>query len=73
MSLLAAKTILKVVDSHQIIFDYQEMAIIKKFNKALDNVDTKTQSDNDESDTESDSEEQGDTAEKSKTIGEQSQ
>ena len=42
LSLLAAKTILRVVDNHQIIFDYQEMAIIKKFNKALDNCDTRT-------------------------------
>ena len=39
LSLLAAKTILKVVDNHQIIFDYQEMAIINKFNRALDNFD----------------------------------
>lgn len=29
---------LKIVDNHQILFDYQEMAIIKKFNKALDNL-----------------------------------
>jgi uncharacterized protein YejL (UPF0352 family) len=47
LSLLAAKTILKVVDSHQIIFDYQEMAIIKKFNKALDNIESKGESDED--------------------------
>lgn len=38
LCLLAAKTMLKVVDNHQIVFDYQEMAIIKKFNKALDNI-----------------------------------
>ena len=38
LCLLAAKTVLKVVNNHQIVFDYQEMAIIKKFNKALDNV-----------------------------------
>ena len=38
LCLLAAKTILKVVNNHQIVFDYQEMAIIKKFNKALDNI-----------------------------------
>ena len=38
LCLLAAKTVLKVVTNHQIIFDYQEMAIIKKFNKALDNI-----------------------------------
>ena len=29
---------MKVVNNHQIVFDYQEMAIIKKFNKALDNI-----------------------------------
>jgi hypothetical protein len=46
-----------VVDSHQIIFDYQEMAIIKKFNKALDNLDTKGDSEDDESQTASDTEE----------------
>ena len=38
LCLLAAKTVLKVVNNHQIVFDYQEMAIIKKFNKALDNL-----------------------------------
>ena len=38
LCLLAAKTVLKVVNNHQIVFDYQEMAIIKKFNKALDNI-----------------------------------
>ncbi len=38
LCLLAAKTVLKVVNNHQIVFDYQEMAIIKKFNKALDNM-----------------------------------
>ncbi len=26
------------MDNHQILFDYQEMAIIKKFNKALENL-----------------------------------
>jgi hypothetical protein len=36
LCLLVAKIILKIVDNHQIVFDYQEMAIIKKFNKALD-------------------------------------
>jgi hypothetical protein len=46
-----------VVDSHQIIFDYQEMAIIKKFNKALDNVDAKGDSEDDASQTASDTEE----------------
>ena len=38
MCLLVAKTVLKIVDNHQILFDYQEMAIIKKFNKALENL-----------------------------------
>jgi hypothetical protein len=38
LCLLAAKTVLKVVNNHQILFDYQEMAIIKKFNKALENI-----------------------------------
>ena len=38
LCLLAARTVLKVVNNHQIEFDYQEMAIIKKFNKALDNI-----------------------------------
>jgi len=38
LCLLAAKTVLKVVNNHQIVFDYQEMAIIKKFNNALDNI-----------------------------------
>ena len=38
LCLLVAKTVLKIVDNHQIIFDYQEMAIIKKFNKALENL-----------------------------------
>ena len=36
LCLFAARTVLKVVNNHQIIFDYQEMAIIKKFNRALD-------------------------------------
>jgi uncharacterized protein YejL (UPF0352 family) len=47
LSLLAAKTILKVVDNHQIIFDYQEMAIINKFNKALDNYEPDKQNSSD--------------------------
>ena len=38
LCLLVAKTVLKIVDNHQILFDYQEMAIIKKFNKALENL-----------------------------------
>ena len=42
LCLLAAKTVLKVVDNHQIVFEYQEMAIIKKFNKALENIDKPT-------------------------------
>lgn len=36
--MLVAKTVLKIVDNHQILFDYQEMAIIKKFNRALENL-----------------------------------
>jgi hypothetical protein len=36
--LLAAKTVLKVVENHSVVFDYQEMAIIKNFNKALENI-----------------------------------
>lgn len=39
LSLLTAKTILRVVANHQIEFEYQEMAIIKKFNLALENID----------------------------------
>ena len=38
LCLLAAKTVLKVVMNHVIPFGHQEMAIIKKFNKALDNL-----------------------------------
>ena len=40
LCLLAAKTVLKVVDNHQIVFEYQEMAIINQFNKALENIDS---------------------------------
>ena len=39
LCLLAARTLLKLVDNHQITFDYQEMAVIKKFNRALENID----------------------------------
>ena len=39
LCLLTAKTILRVVANHQIEFEYQEMAIIKKFNLALENID----------------------------------
>lgn len=35
----AAITLLKIVSKHQIVFDYQEVAIIKKFNQALSNLD----------------------------------
>jgi len=38
LSLLVAKSVLRIVDNHQILFDYQEMAIIKKFNRALENL-----------------------------------
>ena len=37
MCLLAAKTVLLAVNHHKIVFDTQEMAIIEKFNKALEN------------------------------------
>lgn len=35
----AAITLLQIVSKHQIVFDYQEVAIIKKFNQALQNLD----------------------------------
>ena len=38
LCLLAAKTVLKVVTNHQIVFEHQEMAIIKKFNRALEHL-----------------------------------
>ena len=38
LCLLTAKTVLKVVETHSIVFEYQEMAIIKNFNRALENV-----------------------------------
>ena len=38
LCLLVAKSVLRIVDNHQIVFDYQEMAIIKKFNRALENL-----------------------------------
>lgn len=34
----AAVTLLDIVNEHQIVFDYQEVAIIQKFNKALQNL-----------------------------------
>ena len=37
MCLLAAKSVLLAVNNHKIVFDYQEMAIIEKFNRALEN------------------------------------
>jgi hypothetical protein len=40
LCLFAAKTILRVVSNHHIEFDYQEMTIIKKFNLALEHIDT---------------------------------
>jgi uncharacterized protein YejL (UPF0352 family) len=42
LCLLAAKTVLKVVNNHQIEFEYQEIAIINKFTKALDNLGDKS-------------------------------
>lgn len=38
--MFAAKTILRVVTNHLIEFDYQEMTIIKSFNRALENIGT---------------------------------
>lgn len=38
LCLNAAKTLLDVVSNHTIVFDYQEDAIIKKFNVALQNL-----------------------------------
>jgi len=35
----AARILLEIVSTHQIVFDYQEVAIIKKFNQALQNLD----------------------------------
>ena len=32
---LTARVLLEIVQRHQIVFDYQEVSIIKKFNKAL--------------------------------------
>ena len=37
LCLIAAKTVLLAVNHHKIVFDTQEMAIIEKFNKALEN------------------------------------
>jgi uncharacterized protein YejL (UPF0352 family) len=52
LCLLAAKTVLKVVENHSVVFDYQEMAIIKNFNKALlnieGNIDNVSQEDSEE-------------------------
>jgi len=42
LCLLTAKTVLKVVETHSIVFEYQEMAIIKNFNRALENVEGAT-------------------------------
>lgn len=36
---LTARVLLDIVSRHQILFDYQEVAIIKKFNLALQNID----------------------------------
>lgn len=38
LCLNAAMTLLNIVSSHQIAFDYQEDAIIKMFNAALQNL-----------------------------------
>ena len=42
LCLLSAKTVLKVVETHSVVFDYQEMAIIKNFNRALENIEGST-------------------------------
>jgi len=39
LCLASAKTLLAFVSNHSIVFDYQEVAIIKKFNHALQNLD----------------------------------
>jgi len=36
---LTSSTLLSIVSKHEIHFDYQEVAIIKKFNLALQNID----------------------------------
>ena len=36
---LTSNTLLQIVGKHEIHFDYQEVAIIKKFNLALQNID----------------------------------
>ena len=58
LCLLAAKTVLKVVETHSVVFDYQEMAIIKNFNRALENIEgnTDVESSADETDEEKDKE-----------------
>ena len=38
LALFVAKTVLRIVNNHQIAFDYQELAIIKAINQALDNL-----------------------------------
>jgi hypothetical protein len=53
LCLLAAKTILKVVNIHSVVFDYQEMAIIQHFNRALENIEeTRDMKDSDDEDSE---------------------
>lgn len=36
---VTSAVLLSIVSKHEIHFDYQEVAIIKKFNKALQNID----------------------------------
>ena len=38
LSCITSHTLLAVVSKHEIVFDYQEVAIIRKFNKALLNI-----------------------------------
>ena len=38
LSCITSHTLLAIVSKHEIVFDYQEVAIIRKFNKALLNI-----------------------------------
>jgi hypothetical protein len=40
LCLLTAKTVLKVVKNHAIVFDYMEMHVIRNFSLALENVES---------------------------------
>ena len=43
---LTSATLLSIVNKHEIHFDYQEVAIIKKFNNALQNIVTEDEGGN---------------------------